>query len=561
MNRLIAVLFILSLVFPAHAGNGLVTVKSVTNNGNGSYTLGINSTTGMSQGDHFGARIGSLTGRGGIWEITSVVHGTAIIVSETLTEAEGGAFGAPIDESVAWYSTPSAFDTTPEPYNAKPWDAAGRRNIFLVATAIDGIADLPVLTPVDGGFVVGDGTDFQVETGATARASMGVTIGSQVQAWDEELDDIAALTPTLNNFILGSGSAWTLADATAARTALGLVIGTNVQAFDAQLTDVAGLTPSDGNFIVGDGVNFVAESGATARASLGLTIGTNVQAFDEELSDIAGLTPTDNSLVTGSGSALQMETLTSLIDSVAGNSRGNILYRNATVWTVLAPGVDGQQLTTHGAGADVTWEDDAGGGGGGGEDLADTLVIGNTSGGTDIVMSADDQLQVDGGTTANPGLVGEAGQGIVMDGGDAVEVVNAAGTSLATVSATGIETTNIVSANNWRSGTAAITTLYNIPLNAAHRRTITISAAIGGSGTEIIQVDTGTMSASNIRATVIDITVTGGPHTISFHADWLWDGDLKPTTVSAGRYRLFLDACGSAQSDVFAGWRVYGDGS
>ena len=76
--------------------------------------------------------------------------------------------------------------------------------------------------------------------------------------------------------------------ASAARTALGLAIGTNVQAFDQQLSDIAGLTPSDGNFVVGDGSNFVLESGSTARASLGLAIGTNVQAYDADLDNLSG---------------------------------------------------------------------------------------------------------------------------------------------------------------------------------------------------------------------------------------------------------------------------------
>jgi len=77
--------------------------------------------------------------------------------------------------------------------------------------------------------------------------------------------------------------------ASAARTALGLAIGTNVQAFDQQLSDVAGLTPSDSNFIVGNGSNFVAESGATARASLGVTIGSQVQAYDADLDNLSGM--------------------------------------------------------------------------------------------------------------------------------------------------------------------------------------------------------------------------------------------------------------------------------
>lgn len=57
--------------------------------------------------------------------------------------------------------------------------------------------------------------------------------------------------------------------AAAARTSLGLVIGTDVQAFDADLTTLGGLAKDDGNFIVGNGSAWVAESGATARASLG----------------------------------------------------------------------------------------------------------------------------------------------------------------------------------------------------------------------------------------------------------------------------------------------------
>ena len=65
--------------------------------------------------------------------------------------------------------------------------------------------------------------------------------------------------------------------AAGARTSLGLEIGTNVQAWDAQLDDIAGLTPTDAHFIVGDGSNFVTETGSTARSSLGLGTGDTVQ--------------------------------------------------------------------------------------------------------------------------------------------------------------------------------------------------------------------------------------------------------------------------------------------
>ena len=45
----------------------------------------------------------------------------------------------------------------------------------------------------------------------------------------------------------------------------------------------------------------------------------------------------------------------STILDVLGATRGSVLYRGATGWTVLPPGVAGQQLTTHGPGADPTW--------------------------------------------------------------------------------------------------------------------------------------------------------------------------------------------------------------
>src|SRR5258708_3416792 len=49
-------------------------------------------------------------------------------------------------------------------------------------------------------------------------------------------------------------------------------------------------------------------------------------------------------------------TTSTILDGAGSPAQGNILYRGSATWTLLAPGTDGNQLTTHGAGANPTWE-------------------------------------------------------------------------------------------------------------------------------------------------------------------------------------------------------------
>ena len=59
--------------------------------------------------------------------------------------------------------------------------------------------------------------------------------------------------------------------------------------------------------------------------------------------------------VGGFSAAPNAVSLTDLFDTVFGNAQGDMLYRNGTVWTVLAPGTSGQLLQTGGASANPSW--------------------------------------------------------------------------------------------------------------------------------------------------------------------------------------------------------------
>jgi len=357
---------------------------------------------------------------------TTTLNGTTIPASKTLLVSTD------IGVTVQGYDADTAkYDDTTANFTGTLQN--GGSNVLVdtdIGSAVQAydaqLADVAGLTPADGAFIVGNGTNFVTEDGTTARTSLGlgsistqaannvdidggavdgVTLGTNAAVTEAQIDNVningnaivssdtdgdLSLTPNGTGDLILDGLKWPQADGTADYVLK--TDGSGQLAWTAQ--SGGGGSGTVTSVDVSGGTTGLTTSGGPVTTSGTITLAGTLAVAN---GGTGATSLTANNVVLGNG--------TSAVQFVAPGTSGNVLTSNGTTWTSAAGGGGGSSITAGDSSVAVT---DAGTGKV--EVTVDNVEVADFTTGAIVFneTGANQDFRVEGDTNANL-IVADAG--------------------------------------------------------------------------------------------------------------------------------------------------------